>query len=96
MNRLRRVPLLALAPVLAFIALLAWAFASPIGAGPDDDYHLVSSWCAGPTAAETCAPVEGAERADHRIPRALDAMHEMGVDLRRKKRAAAKKRKARK
>jgi len=70
-NRLRRVPLLALAPVLALVALLAWAFASPIGAGPDDDYHLVSSWCAGPTAAETCAPVEGAERADHRIPRAL-------------------------
>jgi hypothetical protein len=30
----------------------------------------------------------------YRIPRALDAMHEMGVDLRRKKRAAAKKRKA--
>lgn len=28
----------------------------------------------------------------HRIPRALDAMHEMGVDLRRKKRAAAKRR----
>lgn len=35
-----------LAPVLAFIALSAWAFASPIGAGPDDDYHLVSTWCA--------------------------------------------------
>jgi hypothetical protein len=70
-SRFRSVPLLALAPVLALIALLAWAFASPIGAGPDDDYHLVSSWCAGPTAAETCAPVEDAERADHRIPRAL-------------------------
>ncbi len=35
-----------LAPILAFIALAAWAFASPIGAGPDDDYHLVSVWCA--------------------------------------------------
>jgi hypothetical protein len=30
----------------------------------------------------------------YRIPRALDAMHEMGVDLRRRKRLAAKKRKA--
>ena len=29
----------------------------------------------------------------YRIPRALDAMHELGVDLRRKKRAAATKRK---
>jgi hypothetical protein len=30
----------------------------------------------------------------YRIPRALDAMHELGVEARRKKRAAAKKRKA--
>ncbi len=36
----------ALAPVLAFVALAAWALASPIGAAPDDDYHLVSVWCA--------------------------------------------------
>lgn len=35
-----------LAPVFAFIALSAWAFGSPIGAGPDDDYHIVSIWCA--------------------------------------------------
>lgn len=35
-----------LAPLLAFLALAAWAFASPIGAAPDDDYHLVSAWCA--------------------------------------------------
>lgn len=64
---------MALAPVLAAIALLAWAFASPIGAGPDDDYHLVSTWCAGPTSAETCAPVPGVqgEPGAHRIPVAL-------------------------
>jgi hypothetical protein len=37
---------LMLAPVLALLALSAWAFASPIGAAPDDDYHLVSIWCA--------------------------------------------------
>jgi len=55
-----------LVPVLAFLTLLAWVFASPIGAGPDDDYHLISTWCAGPTADETCAPIaEGA--AEHRI-----------------------------
>jgi len=44
-----------LAPVLAFLALAAWAFASPIGAGPDDDYHLVSAWCATAERAE-CQP----------------------------------------
>jgi Predicted membrane protein (DUF2142) len=34
------------APLLAVLTLTAWAFASPIGAAPDDDYHLVSTWCA--------------------------------------------------
>ncbi len=34
------------APLLAVIALGAWAVASPVGASPDDDYHLVSTWCA--------------------------------------------------
>jgi hypothetical protein len=43
LNRLRWIHL---APVLAFIALSAWAFASPIGAAPDDNFHLTSVWCA--------------------------------------------------
>jgi hypothetical protein len=68
--RLRRVPLLALAPVLALLTLTAWVFASPIGAGPDDDFHLVSSWCAGPSVAETCAP--GTEPNTRVVPEALN------------------------
>lgn len=44
-----------LAPILAFVALAAWAFASPIGAGPDDDFHLVSIWCAN-GGSELCRP----------------------------------------
>lgn len=44
-----------LAPVLAMLALGAWAFASPIGASPDDDYHIMSIWCASGGGAE-CAP----------------------------------------
>ena len=31
--------------VSAILTLGAWAFASPIGSTPDDDYHLVSIWC---------------------------------------------------
>src|SRR5664279_858668 len=42
---LSRFRLILLAPVLALIALSAWALASPMGASPDDDYHLVSIWC---------------------------------------------------
>ena len=41
---------------LAFIVLAlgvlavatGWIFASPPGASPDDDYHLVSTWCPRP------------------------------------------------
>lgn len=63
---LRRLRWIHLAPVLAFLALSAWGFASPIGAAPDDDYHLVSIWCAdggssacqpGPTADKRSLPV---------------------------------------
>lgn len=32
--------------VLALVALLMWALASPAGSSPDDDYHLSSIWCA--------------------------------------------------
>lgn len=52
---MRRIRWIHLAPVLAFVALSAWAFASPIGAAPDDDYHLVSVWCADGGSAE-CQP----------------------------------------
>lgn len=52
---IRRFRWLSLAPVLAFVALAAWAFASPIGAGPDDDYHVVSIWCSSGGNAE-CEP----------------------------------------
>ena len=59
MTRLRhllaRLRWIHLAPVLAFVALAAWAFASPIGAGPDDDYHVVSVWCSSGGSAE-CEP----------------------------------------
>ena len=34
------------APLLLLFALAAWAVASPVGAAPDDDFHLASIWCA--------------------------------------------------
>lgn len=43
---LRKLKVIYFAPLFAVIALFAWAFASPMGAGPDDDFHLVSTWCA--------------------------------------------------
>ncbi len=47
---------LVIVPVLAFLTLSAWVFASPIGASPDDDYHLASVWCANDARTDLCAP----------------------------------------
>ena len=43
-------------PILAILAFVCWAFASPVGASPDDDFHLVSVWCAETSSQELCAP----------------------------------------
>lgn len=63
-----RFRLVSLVPVLAFIALGAWAFASPVGAGPDDDFHLVSIWCATGDE-ELCQP--GTEENNRYAPASL-------------------------
>jgi len=52
----RRFRAIWLAPVLLLIALLAWAFASPILAAPDDDFHLASTWCDSGLNASMCQP----------------------------------------
>lgn len=36
------------------LSLGAWAFSSPVGASPDDDFHLTSIWCAGSGSAGIC------------------------------------------
>lgn len=51
-----RFKLIYLAPALAMIALLAWAFASPMGSSPDDDFHLASVWCANAARTNLCEP----------------------------------------
>lgn len=46
------------------VALLAWAVASPVGASPDEDYHLASIWCAQGERDGLCAPGDGPERRE--------------------------------
>lgn len=41
----RRLALAILIPILAFMSLAAWSLSSPVGATPDDDFHLASIWC---------------------------------------------------
>lgn len=42
--RLRRSAAIAI-PLLLFVSLVCWAFASPVGSSPDDNFHLPSIWC---------------------------------------------------
>lgn len=69
MKKLSKFRFIYLAPVLALIALMGWAMASPIGASPDDDYHLVSIWCGDGIRAGICEPgTNGSERV---VPEAV-------------------------
>lgn len=67
-----RFRLMWLAPLLATVALGAWAFASPVGAAPDDDFHIVSTWCAN-GGGEHCA--EGENPGNRTITASLEKLH---------------------
>ncbi len=68
-RRVKQVILRAFVPASLFVALLGWAFASPIGASPDEDYHLVSAWCGGGLRSGLC---EAGDHADERrVPETL-------------------------
>lgn len=68
MRSVRRLGRLALLPALAFVALLAWMFAAPLGSAWDDGYHLASTWCGG-AAEDYCQP--GASVDGRMIPAPL-------------------------
>ncbi|HTL41892.1 MAG TPA: hypothetical protein VL294_10515, partial [Pseudolysinimonas sp.] len=53
MPRVFRILLL---PALALLTLSAWMFSTPVGGGADDDFHLVSTWCASPFDTGFCEP----------------------------------------
>lgn len=55
-----------IAIVLAFVALLAWGFSSPVGSSPDDDFHLPSIWCGVGDRAGLCEP--GSTAAERSVP----------------------------
>lgn len=56
---LRRVWPGLVASIFGFVALGAWALASPVGASPDEDFHLASIWCGGGERAGQCELPEG-------------------------------------
>jgi len=54
--KIRKFLPLAIAGISAFIALSAWAFASPPGSAPDDDFHLPAIWCSHGAQPGICDP----------------------------------------
>lgn len=68
-DRVRGFRVVWLAPLLAFIALTSWALASPMGASPDDDFHLISTWCADAGKTWACEP--GSDSTERVVPEAL-------------------------
>lgn len=55
------------AAVSAVVALGVWALSSPLGATPDEDFHLASTWCGLGEREDACAP--GSKRTTREIPR---------------------------
>ena len=53
-------------PVAMFLSLASWALASPVGASPDDDFHLASTWCGLGIRDGLCEP--GAEPNERLVP----------------------------
>ncbi|MCU1419768.1 MAG: hypothetical protein JWR57_937 [Mycetocola sp.] len=54
---------------MLFVALVCWAFASPVGASPDDDYHMASIWCGSGLQDGLCE--SGDSEAERRVPATL-------------------------
>ena len=55
--------------MLLLVSLGMWALASPVGASPDEDFHLTSSWCGQGIRDGTCEA--SAQASERLIPQAL-------------------------
>lgn len=61
--------LLVILPLLGFLTLAGWAYSSPVGSSPDDDYHLASIWCAAGERTSLCE--ETGDPSTRIVPRAF-------------------------
>lgn len=58
------------------LVLLGWAVSSPIGASPDDDFHLASIWCSESSYLHPCTQVPGEKGgASFLVPAVLIESH---------------------
>ncbi len=59
-----------LGAIAIFVSLAAWALASPVGSSPDEDFHLISSWCGQGLRSGVCEP--GTDAATRSVPKVLE------------------------
>lgn len=66
--------LAALVPLALLGVLAAWSIASPVGASPDEDYHLASVWCGQGLREGICeaGPTEDSRRVASRLTQSAD------------------------
>lgn len=70
-SRWKRMTLAVVTALVGFVSLGAWAIASPVGAAPDDDFHLASIWCGLGERDGLCAPGDAAN--ERTVPERLIA-----------------------
>ncbi|KJL36883.1 DUF2142 domain-containing protein [Microbacterium azadirachtae] len=72
MTRLSRLLITLLAGLAVFLSLGAWALSSPVGATPDEEFHLASIWCGSGPKEGMCQP--GSDARHWYVPKkAVDA-----------------------
>jgi hypothetical protein len=57
-----------LTPLFVFVALASWSLASPVGASPDDDFHLASIWCGDGLRSGLCERAQGGNEREVPVP----------------------------
>lgn len=58
-GKIRQFLIPAFAFFLCFTSLAAWSIATPVGASPDENFHLASAWCSWGDTAELCESKPG-------------------------------------
>jgi len=72
--RIPSVLLIGIAIIGMLFSFAAWAISSPVGASPDDDYHLASIWCPTPVANSGCEyRTEGSVITQIKVPKQVAA-----------------------
>lgn len=72
-------PRIALGLFSFLLVLASWAIASPVGSGPDDNFHLASAYCGQGLRSGLCEP--GSTPLERRVPNGLLSAHKCYFEI---------------